>query len=98
MSRRSYSMLGAAALMAPLLTLLTAVGATAQSGTSVIAGIVKDASGGAIPGAHIRVSNIETGVAIDTFANADAIYRVPALTPGRYRVVVTADGFETTSV
>ena len=72
--------------------------ALAQSGTSVIAGIVKDTSGGVIPGANVRVINIDTGVAIETFANVEAMYRVPALTPGRYRVVVTADGFETRSV
>ena len=98
MSPPCRCLLAAPVLMALLLTPLIAVRANAQSGTSVIAGIVKDTSGGVIPGANVRVIYIDTGVAIETFANVDAMYRVPALTPGRYRVVVTADGFETRSV
>ena len=98
MSHRSRSLSAALVVVTLLFTPFAAVRARAQSGTSVIAGIVKDASGGAIPGAQVRVINIETGVAIDTFTNADAMYRVPALTPGRYRVEVIADGFETASV
>jgi hypothetical protein len=68
--------------------------ALTQSGTSAIAGVVRDASGGVIPGAHVRVVNTDTGVAIDAFANEQAMYRVPALMPGRYRVEADADGFE----
>ena len=36
-------------------------------------GPVRDESGGAIPGAQVRVVNIETGVATDAVTNADAI-------------------------
>jgi len=43
----------------------------AQSGTSVIAGAVKDASGAMVPGAQVRIVNEDTGVAFDTITNAD---------------------------
>ena len=42
---------------------LTAGAAFAQSGSSTIAGIVVDSSGGTIPGAQVRVVNEDTGVA-----------------------------------
>ena len=53
----------------------------AQSGTSVIAGIVKDATGASIPGATVLVSNIDTGVAATTVTNLDGAYHAGALVP-----------------
>src|SRR5262245_230620 len=66
----------------------------AQSGTSAIAGLVKDASGAAVPGASVKVANEETGIVVDTISNGDGLYRVNALVPGHYRVEVTLDGFQ----
>src|SRR5436190_1583376 len=73
--------------------LLIAAPLRAQSGTSAIAGLVKDASGAAVPGATVKVSNEDTAVAVDTVSNGEGQYRVNALVPGRYRVEVTLDGF-----
>ena len=66
----------------------------AQSGTSVISGIVTDASKAPIPSASVRVVNEDTGVAVETLTNAEGLYRVTTLVPGRYQVEVTLDGFE----
>src|SRR5262245_10735833 len=66
----------------------------AQSGTSTITGIVKDTSGGTVPGARVNVVNEDTGVAINTETNVDGLYRVGALVPGKYRLEIELDGFQ----
>src|SRR5689334_10793370 len=75
-----------AALMAP-------GGAFAQSGASTIAGIVKDATGAAIPGATVRVVNEDTGVDSVLTTNGEGLYRAGSLVPGKYRVEIELDGF-----
>lgn len=77
-----------------LIALLVPTAVFAQSGTSAIAGIVKDASGATIPGAQAKVVNAETGVGAETMTNADGLYRVAALVPGPYRVEIALSGFE----
>ena len=77
-------------------TVLIATLAQGQTGTSSIVGVVKDSSGGALPGASVKVVNEDTGIAFDTVANGEGIYRVTALPPGTYRVETSLDGFEQT--
>jgi Carboxypeptidase regulatory-like domain len=67
---------------------------SAQSGSSVIAGIVRDSSGAAIPGALGRIINTATGVTLDTFSNEEGVFRIGSLVPGEYRVEVELSGFE----
>src|SRR5262245_37173533 len=76
------------------LSVVLPVPAFAQSGTSTIAGLVRDGGKLAIPGAQVKVVNEETGVAVDTTTNEEGLYRVGALVPGTYRVEVLLDGFE----
>jgi hypothetical protein len=68
--------------------------AAAQSGNSTISGLVKDESGGAVPGATVRIINQDTGVAVETVSNDEGVYRVLGLVPGRYTVETTLDGFD----
>ena len=76
------------------LVVLTVPGAVfAQSGTSTIAGIVKDATGGTIPGATVRVVNEDTGVDSALTTNGEGLYRAGSLVPGKYRVEIELDGF-----
>jgi hypothetical protein len=70
--------------------------ALTQSGSSAIAGIVRDGSGAVIPGAQITVVNDDTGVTLDSYTNLEGSYRVGSLVPGRYRVTVTLAGFNPT--
>jgi iron complex outermembrane receptor protein len=79
-----------------LVAALLSVGATAQTGTSVVAGIVRDSSGAPIPGAIVRVVNMNTGVTVEEISSGQGTYRAAALVPGQYRVETTLDGFETT--
>jgi len=39
------------------------------------------------------ISNVETGVAVDTLSGTSGLFRVGALVPGSYRVEVQAPGF-----
>ena len=77
MSSRRYSWVAIAVAMAWLLpgTL------QAQTGTSTIAGVVRDSTGAALPGASVKVVNEDTRVSVDTQTNGEGIYRVPALVP-----------------
>jgi len=78
-----------------LIMVLLSVGATAQTGTSTIAGLVRDSSGGAVPGALVRIVNEGTGVALEEVSNDQGVYRAPGLAAGRYRLETVLDGFET---
>ncbi len=57
------------------------------------------ASGGDVPlvGSTIVVTN-ETGTALEAKAEGDGSFGFPELTPGRYRVVISAPGFDTLDV
>jgi iron complex outermembrane receptor protein len=68
--------------------------ASAQTVTGTITGIVRDASGGAIPGATVRVVNEKTRGAVDTTSDGQGAYRLAELPAGSYRLETTLDGFE----
>jgi iron complex outermembrane receptor protein len=70
-------------------------GAAAQPATGSIAGVVRDSSGGAVPGATVRVISEATGTALETISGGQGEYRLQDLAPGAYRVEVGLDGFET---
>ena len=48
-----------------------------------------------IPGAQIRVTNVDTNVSQESQTNAEGLYRVASLNPGRYRVEIETEGFKT---
>jgi hypothetical protein len=59
-----------------------------------ITGSVSDPSGGAVAGAQVAVSNIATGVQLQTTTNASGYFSVGNLIAGSYRIDVTAPGFK----
>ncbi|MGH9534810.1 MAG: carboxypeptidase regulatory-like domain-containing protein [Terriglobales bacterium] len=63
--------------------------------TGTIRGRVTDASGAAIPGAAVKVVNLQTGFTRSVPTNAHGEYAVLALPPGQYDVTVTKPGFKT---
>ncbi len=68
----------------------------AQRGSGVIAGVVRDSSGGVLPGASVRVARDGPPAdGIDLVAGADGAYRTEPLAVGAYRVSASLDGFET---
>src|SRR5215470_5302811 len=68
--------------------------ALGQTGTSVVTGTVTDASGGAIPGVDITLTNQETGTKQQTLTNETGSYRFSALPPGTYRIAAELAGFD----
>ncbi len=66
--------------------------ALAQSGTS-IRGTVTDASGGAVPGANVVLSELESKTQRTVQTTADGEYQFLLIPPGAYSVRVTAQGF-----
>src|SRR5437879_4182413 len=71
--------------------LLTCAAAWAQ--TAQINGIVKDSSGGSIPGAAIKATQTATGVVRSTASGADGGYVLPNLPIGPYLLEITKEGF-----
>lgn len=69
------------------------VAAIAQQETATLTGVVRDASGGLLPGAMILVTNVRTNIRVETTANDQGAYTIPSLRPGEYTVTVEAPGF-----
>lgn len=77
------------------LLFLSAACAFAQVGTGSIRGAISDPSGAVIPGAHVVVKNVQTGVAIDLTTDTNGRYVAPTLPIGTYQIQVQAQGFQT---
>ncbi len=73
---------------------LHALPAIAQITTATLEGLVRDASGGVISGAGVKVLNVETNVATALTTNSTGRFLAPSLPPGRYEVIVEANGFK----
>lgn len=78
--------------------LALAVMGFSQNITSVIVGDITDASGAAVPGADVTVTNQGTGISAHTLTNSAGSYSVPNLLAGTYTVTVSKVGFETSKV
>lgn len=63
-------------------------------GTVTIFGVVTDASGAVIPGAHVTVRNLQIGLERRTTTNEQGSYIVSQLPVGSYTVTAEADGFK----
>ena len=68
-----------------------------QSGDGKIAGVIKDASGGLVPGATVTITNQATNAAQTATSGADGAYSV-AVPAGTYSVTVSLKGFSTRSL
>jgi hypothetical protein len=63
--------------------------------TASISGTVTDASGGAVAGATVTATNVDTGVAITQTTNAQGYYSFQTLPLGKYTIDVKQTGFKT---
>jgi Carboxypeptidase regulatory-like domain/TonB dependent receptor-like, beta-barrel len=82
-------------IMGCILFLLLGVGvALAQLPSGTILGVVKDASGGVVPGAAVTARSVDTGQSRSAVTEADGSYRFNALPVGNYEVRVEAKGFQ----
>jgi hypothetical protein len=81
--RRGFALLLFSSLLAP-----------AQNPYGRITGRVVDSAGAMVPGAAIRVVNVETNVATLTASNAEGNFEIQNLNPGSYRIVAETKGFK----
>jgi len=91
-SSRSFGIIRT--VMAATTILLAPAFARAQTNTGFIAGVVKDASGGVLPGASVKIVN-EASSGTDLIAQQDGSFRSEPVVVGTYRVSASLDGFET---
>ena len=67
-----------------------AAAALAQTPTGTILGNVKDASGGAVPGAEVTATHLGTQFSRSTPTDPTGQYQIPLLPVGDYKVEVDA--------
>ena len=65
-----------------------------QGNTGSILGTVSDATGAVVPGAKITVTNVRTGVGVESVTDSVGNYQFNFLAPGAYKVEAEAAGFK----
>ncbi len=86
-------------LLAACLFLAVAVQpAAAQETRGSIEGIVKDSTGGALPGVTVQAKQTATGLTQTSISDGSGVFRFPALAAGTYSVTATLSGFSPTTV
>ena len=78
-----------------LLLLLFAGSARAQKDTGNIVGVVTDTGGGVVPGAKVRVRDVDRGTEFETTTSGNGEYVAGPLKVGRYTVTVEKANFKT---
>src|SRR3954454_12110302 len=86
-----------ATLISFLVLGLTPMHAQSTVGTGSINGVVTDASGAVVSGATVTITNTGTNLVIRLTSNSAGAYTSGALTPGEYRVQISAKGFSSAS-
>src|SRR6476620_10939347 len=66
----------------------------AQVTTGTISGTVIDPNGAVVTGADVKATNVATSASRTTSSDGDGHFAFTLLPPGRYRVDVTAQGFQ----
>ena len=79
---------------AALLTLLTFIFASGQEFRGSITGKVTDPNGAVVAGATVTVINTGTNAEATTVTNGEGTYDFPVLLPGKYKLLVTKEGFK----
>jgi hypothetical protein len=69
--------------------------AFAQTSKGFLTGNISDPNGAAITGAAIKITNTTTGVSRETISTDDGNFRIDAVDPGSYKLVVVQSGFKT---
>src|SRR5579883_2295873 len=68
-----------------------------QGSLGGLTGAVSDPTGAAVPGAAVRITNLETGAEVMVQSSSEGAYLASALPPGRYRLTASKPGFKTVS-
>ena len=89
---RSYHVRQSACAL--LFVIATAIPALAQFDRGQISGVVKDESGGVVPGATVTAVQVQTQAARTTVTDASGFYTFANLAPGRYNITAELQGFK----
>ena len=68
--------------------------AAAQETRGSIEGVIKDNTGGVLPGVTVNAKQLATNSIFTAVTDAIGVFRFPALTPGAYSVTATLQGFK----
>src|SRR5688572_27455570 len=88
---------GLARAAAVICVFLAAAPVHAQVATGTILGNVTDSTGGAVPGATVTATNVDTQFSRDTTTDESGQYALRLLPLGNNKVDVTLPGFKTFS-
>jgi hypothetical protein len=80
--------------MKVLVVLLFCASMQAQEKAQLI-GVIRDATGAAVPGTEVSVYNVDIGVRRTTRTDDHGFYAVASLRPGSYKITVRRPGFRT---
>jgi hypothetical protein len=69
-----------------------------QSSTSVVEGLVQDATGAVIQDCGVVLTNRETGVKVSTRTNTEGVYAFLSVQPGVYLLEASKEGFKSYSI
>ena len=67
----------------------------AQTDQGAITGIVQDTSGALIPNAQVTVTNVDTGLTLQSKSNSSGVFVFSPLKIGNYSLTVSSAGFQT---
>ncbi len=74
------------------------IAAWASPDRGEISGTVNDPQGAVVPGADVRILNVDTGIEIRLTTNSVGFFLATELVPGNYTVRIKAAGFNTTEI
>ena len=94
MNNKRFTLMGSSIFFSILVVIALVTSAQAQLTRGSIAGTIRDNNGAAISGATIAITNTATNISRTTTSNEDGFYRIAALEPGDYTVVIEKTGFE----
>ncbi len=81
-------------LFAALLALCFSTALHAQEARGTLKGTVKDANGGVVPNAQIKITNTAMGTSTTVITNEAGFYQAPYLLPGIYQLTAEITGFK----
>ncbi|MGH9755979.1 MAG: carboxypeptidase-like regulatory domain-containing protein, partial [Blastocatellia bacterium] len=70
-------------------------GSALASSTATITGRVTDSQGGILVGVKVEATNVETNLTSAGATNSEGLYVISNLPPGRYRMTIQKQGFQT---
>jgi hypothetical protein len=76
-----------------LLCFATALAAQAQTTSASVAGSVKDAQAGVLPGVNVTLTNNAQGTVLNTVTDSLGNFLFPYVNPGSYTLKIALDGF-----